>query len=333
MSSEPRHLHLNGPTVSAVGMGTWATGGPSSAGDQPLGWGLDWERNQAVDVLRAAFDAGVTVFDTADAYGTGTAERLIGEALGSVRDQIAIVSKWGNVIDEANRQLVGADPTPGYIRTALEASLDRLRTDRLDLYLLHLSGLPIDDANQLLGTLRELVAEGKIGAYGWSTDDPTLAAAWLGQPDFGAIEFEVNVVRDAPNLIDICDAHSLPGLVRGPLGTGLLTGRHGRNSRIDDTHDFRRVSPDWLNYFRDGRPVGRYVDRLEAVTDILTSNDRTIAQGALCWLLARSPHLIPIPGARTVEQAIENTAAINHGPLTAEEMTAIDASLATATVA
>ena len=315
-----RLLHTNGPSVSAIGMGTWATGGPSSFGDQPLGWGSAWTRDDAAAVLRAAFDAGITVFDTADAYGAGTAERLIGETLQRVRDQVAIVTKWGNIVDETNRQLVGVDPSPSYVRVALDASLARLRTDHVDLYLLHLSGLPANQAADLLGVLQALVAEGKIGAYGWSTDAPSLAATWVGQPGFGAIEFEANVVNDAPDLVTICDDNDLPGLVRGPLGTGLLGGGHPTGSQITDVDDFRFRSPDWLNYFDTGRPVDRYMRRLDAIRDILTGNGRTLAQGALCWLLARSPHLIPIPGARTIEQARDNAQALQHGPLTPDEV-------------
>jgi aryl-alcohol dehydrogenase-like predicted oxidoreductase len=304
-------------------MGTWATGGPSSFGDQPLGWGSAWTRDGAAAALRAAFDAGITVFDTADAYGAGTAERLIGETLDSVRDQLAIVTKWGNIVDEPRRQLVGVDPSPAYVRTALDASLARLRTDHVDLYLLHLSGLPANQAADLLGVLQELVVEGKIGAYGWSTDDPSLAASWVGQPGFGAIEFEANVVNDAPDLVTICDDNDLPGLVRGPLGTGLLGGGHPAGSRITDVDDFRFRSPDWLNYFAQGRPVALYMRRLDAIRDILTGNGRTLAHGALCWLLARSPHLIPIPGAQTVEQARDNAQALHHGPLTSNEVNEI----------
>lgn len=149
-------------------------------GGRPVGWGRDWDRAEAAGVLRAAFDAGISVFDTADAYGAGTAERLIGEALSSVRDEIAIVTKWGNLIDEGSRRLVGTDASPGYVRRALDASHRRLRTDRVDLYLLHLAGLPATEAEDLRGTLQDLVGSGEIGAYGWSTDDPELAAAWIG---------------------------------------------------------------------------------------------------------------------------------------------------------
>lgn len=320
MSTPPRLLTPKGPSVSAIGLGTWALGGPSSAGSQPLGWGSRWDRQEAMGVVRAGFDAGITVFDTADAYGAGTAERLVGEALSSVRDEVAIVTKWGNVIDETKRELVGADSSPGYVRSALDASLTRLGTDHVDLYLLHLSGLPAAQAIELLGVLGDLVAVGKIGAFGWSTDDPELARTWLDEPGFGAIEFEANVTHDASNLIAVCDTHGLPGLVRGPLGTGLLTGKYPAGTRIDDPDDFRCKSPDWLNYFHNGRPDAQRLQQLDAIADILADRGRTLAQGALCWLLARSPLLIPIPGARTIDQVRQNAAALAHGPLNDDEM-------------
>ena len=323
-----RQLGTNGPMVSALGMGTWGIGGPSSAGSQPLGWGGQYDREAAGHVLAAAFDAGITLFDTADAYGCGTAERLIGENLAQHRDEITLVSKWGNVINEATRQLEGTNSTPAYDHNALDASLRRLRTDHLDLYLLHLSGLPAAEANDLVGTLVDLVDAGKIGGYGWSTDDPALAAAWIGQPGFSAIEFEINVVRDAPELVELCEHRDLAALARGPLGTGLLTGKYSGDRRIEDPEDFRYASPEWLNYFQNGQPVERYASRLAVLTEILTANGRTLAQGALAWLWARSPNLIPIPGARTVEQVRENAAAMHHGPLAASEMTAIHDTLA-----
>ncbi|MFL4908201.1 aldo/keto reductase [Streptomyces sp. MMS24-I2-30] len=327
MTNQPRILFPGGPEVSALGLGTWALGGPSAAGTQPLGWGARYDRAEAADVFRAAFDSGITLYDTADAYGTGTAERLIGETLSGKRDQITLVSKWGNTIDEEARQLTGQNAAPGYVRAALQASLRRLRTDHIDLYLLHLSGLPVSEAAELLGTLQELVVEGGIRAYGWSTDDLELAAAWQGQPGFGGLEFEINVVHDAPALVELCETHGVPGLARGPLGTGLLTGAHPAGSRITDEQDFRRVSPEWLNYFRDGQPVPELAEALEAVQHVLTSGGRTLAQGALAWLWARSPTLIPIPGARTVAQVKENAAAMEHGPLAGEQMREIDALL------
>lgn len=322
-----RSLWPDGPRVSALGLGTWALGGPSSAGDQPLGWGSRWDADEARRVVRAASDAGITLFDTADAYGAGTAERVLGDALGpltgSRRDEVTIVSKWGNTIDEGSRQLTGQDPSPSYVRQALRASLDRLGTGHLDLYLLHLSGLDADRAAVLLGTLEDLVHEGLVRGYGWSTDDPGLAGSWVGQAEVRAMEFEVNVVHDAAEMIDLCQTAGLSGLVRGPLGHGLLTGAHPRGSRIEDLQDFRRRSPDWLTYFSDGRPDDELAMRAEAVQDVLRSDGRTLVQGALAWLWGRSEVLLPVPGARTVAQMQENAAALDKGPLTHEQMSEV----------
>ncbi len=323
MSARTR-LWPGGPETSALGLGTWAIGGPSSAGEQPLGWGSGWDREEAAAVVRAAFDAGITLFDTADAYGTGTAERLLGDVLHGHREEVVLVSKWGNTIDETARQLTGQDATPGYLRHALEATLGRLRTDHLDLYLLHLSGLPRADAEELLPVLHDLVTEGKVRGYGWSTDDVDLAAAWVGQPGFRGIEFEANVLHDAPDLISLAEREGLTALARGPLGTGLITGSYPPGSQILDEQDFRYRSPEWLNYFTDGRPDPVLSTRLEALADILTSDGRTIAQGALAWHWARSPALIPIPGAQTVAQVRENTAALQAGPLTREQLDHIE---------
>ncbi|MFE6621580.1 aldo/keto reductase [Streptomyces sp. NPDC057740] len=166
--------------------------------------------------------------------------------------------------------------------------------------------------------------EGRIRAYGWSTDEPELAAAWVGQQGFGGLEFEINVVHDSPAIVDICERNDVPGLARGPLGTGLLTGAHPEGSRITDEQDFRRRSPDWLNYFQDGHPVPELARALESVRHILTSEGRTVAQGALAWLWARSPSLIPIPGAQTVAQVRENAGAMEKGPLSEAQMREID---------
>ncbi len=315
-----RKLWPGGPWTSALGLGTWAIGGPSWAGEQPLGWGSHWDRDEAADVVRAAFDAGITLFDTADAYGAGTAERLLGEVLHHHRDEVVLVSKWGNTIDEASRQLTGQDATPGYVRRALEASLRRLQTDHVDLYLLHLSGLPRAEAEELLPVLQDLLTEGMIRGYGWSTDDPDLATDWVGQPGFCGIEFEANVLRDAPDLIGLAEREGLSALARGPLGTGLITGCYPPGSRIVDERDFRYHSPEWLNYFTDGHPDPVLGAQLEALVDILTADGRTIAQGALAWHWARSPALVPIPGARTVAQVRENAAAQHAGPLTRQQL-------------
>ncbi len=123
--------------VSAVGMGTWALGGPFWAGDQPLGWG-EVDDEESVRAVRRAFELGVTFFDTADVYGTGHAEEVLGRALAPLRSGVVIATKWGNTYDAASRQLTGSDASPGYVRRAVEASLRRLGTDYIDVLQLHI---------------------------------------------------------------------------------------------------------------------------------------------------------------------------------------------------
>ena len=324
---QTRPLARTGIQVSPLGLGTWVLGGPFATGDTPLGWGAT-DDDEARRVLRAALDAGITLFDTADAYGAGHAERLLGEAVRGRRDEVVIVTKWSNTIDEARRRLTGVDTSPGYVRRALDASLRRLGTDRVDVYLLHASDLPVGRAQELLPVLEDLVAEGKLRAYGWSTDDPARAASWAGQPGCAATEFELNVLEDKPELVALCEDAGLLGLCRGPLAMGLLGGRYRAGTQIGADDVRGRQAPAWMRWFRDGRPDPDAVAAVDALRDVLTSGGRTLAQGALAWIWARSPALVPIPGARTVAQLEDNAGALAHGPLGTDELRQIDAILA-----
>lgn len=327
---QKRPLGTTGIDVSGLGLGTWALGGPFARGDQPLGWG-ETDDHESMRVLHAALDAGITLFDTADAYGTGHAERLLGAAVKGRRDDVVVVSKWGNTYDEDARQLTGEDASPAYVRRALEASLRRLDTDWIDVYLLHLAVLPIDQAAALTATLDDLVDEGKIRTYGWSSDDVDRVASWAGRPRCAATEFELNVLNDAPGLVDLCETNDLLGLCRGPLAMGLLGGRYGTGTQIG-AHDVRgRQAPDWMRWFRDGRPRPDDIATISALREVLTSDGRTLAQGALAWIWARSQAVVPIPGARTVAQLRDNAGALDHGPLTDGQMRQIDDVLANVT--
>ena len=126
-----------------MGMGCWAIGGPFWAGETPLGWG-EVDDAESTRALLKAFELGVTFFDTADAYGTGHSEKLLGNAFQSMRDKVVIATKFGNIIDDESKQLVGTDATPNFIRSACEASLRRLQTDYIDLYQFHLNDYPIE---------------------------------------------------------------------------------------------------------------------------------------------------------------------------------------------
>jgi len=149
---------------------------------------------------------------------------LLGAAVKGRRDDVVLVTKWGNVLDEEDRQLTGVDASPACVRRALDASLRRLDTDWIDVYLLHIADLPIDEAAALTTTLDGLVGQGKIRAYGWSSDDVERVVSWARPSRCAATEFELNVLNDAPALVVMCDAEGLLGLCRGPLAMGLLGG-------------------------------------------------------------------------------------------------------------
>ena len=313
-----RRLGRSGIEVSAVGIGTWALGGPVAAGDQQLGWGpVDDE--ESVRALRRAVELGATFIDTADAYGAGHAERIVARSLGYQRDSLVWATKWGNTYDEASRQLTGTDPTPGYARRALEASLRRLGTDRIDLWQLHLSDLEPSLAEDLVALCEQLVDEGLVRSYGWSTDDPARAAVFAAGPHCAAVQHQLNVLGDAPEMLALFEQRDLASVNRSPLAMGLLSERVTADTVIP-AGDVRHAQPDWLQWFRGGRPTPEFLARRDEVRDVLTSGGRTLAQGALAWIWARSDRTVPIPGCRTVAQAEENVAALALGPLTHDQV-------------
>lgn len=298
-------------------MGCWAIGGPFCGRDgQPYGWGAV-DDAESIRAVRRALELGVTLFDTADVYGAGHSERILGRALQGHRDEVVIATKWGNLFDEQNRIMDGEDASPGYLRRAVEASLRRLDTDRIDLYQLHLGGLEIEVANDLLSTLEDLVTEGKIRWYGWSTDSAERAAAWGRHGTHcTAIQHDFSVMHQTtPEVLAVCEELDLASINRGPLAMGLLTGKYTAETQLG-ADDVRGISPEWMVLYRDGRPAPEHLARVEAVREVLTADGRTLAQGALGWLWAQSDRTVPIPGCRTVAQVEENAGALSKGPLT-----------------
>ncbi|MEV6111672.1 aldo/keto reductase [Streptomyces sp. NPDC052109] len=318
-----RTLGRSGIEVSALGFGCWAIGGEwQSADGQPLGWGkVDDE--ESVRAVHRALDLGVTFFDTADVYGTGHSETVLGRALGKRRDDVVLATKWGNVFDPDTHTRTGSDDTPAYVRRALTASLRRLGTDHIDLYQFHLSDADPARATELRDVCEELVAEGLIRAYAWSTDDPERAAVFAEGPHCTAVQHALNVLQDAPQLLELCERLELASINRSPLAMGLLA---GRRSEPLETGDIRSRPPAWMRGF-DGDGSGADADwltRIDALRDVLTSGGRTLAQGALAWLWARSPRTVPIPGFRSVAQAEQNAGAMAKGPLTPGQLAEID---------
>lgn len=321
-----RTLGRSGIEVSALGLGCWAIGGALSGEGHEFGWGGE---NDAVSTraVHAGLDAGVTFFDTASNYGAGHSERVLGAALGARRGDVVVASKFGYVTDEDTRTATGADASPRYVVSSLEDSLRRLGTDYLDLLQLHINDLPIEQALDLVPVLEDLVTQGKIRAYGWSTDDSARALAFAEAGEHCATaQFDMSVLGDAPAMVAACGSAGLGGIIRGPLAMGLLSGKYHDGRRVGEK-DVRASGHPWVPYFRDGRGAPEWLAVVDSIRDILTADDRTLLQGALAWLWARSEVTVPIPGFRDVAQVEEIVGALAHGPLDAAQFAAVEKQL------
>jgi len=318
-----RKLGRSGISVSALGMGCWAIGGPFWSGETPVGWG-EVDDEESIRAIQRALELGATFFDTADVYGAGHSERVLARALAGKRQQVVIATKFGNLFDEKTKQMKGTSGDPGYIRKACEASLRRLDTDYIDLYQFHDNGFPAEKAAPVRQTLEELVEEGKIRAYGWSTDFPDRAEVFAKGENCTSIQLQLNVLDDNPEVVALCEKHNLAAINRGPLAMGLLTGKYKADTRTASNDVRGEKSPDWLQYFKNGKPNPVWLKKVDAVRQVLTSDGRTLAQGALAWLWGRSEQTIPIPGFRTVAQVEENCGALQFGPLTKSQIDEID---------
>ena len=310
--------------VSPVGLGCWAIGGPFYRGETPVGWGVV-DDDELIRAVQQALDLGVTFLDTSNVYGTGHSERVLAKALAGRRSQVVLATKFGNLFNEDTRQVTGADASPASIRRQCEESLRRLDTDYIDLYQFHLGGHDLDQALEVRETLEDLVKDGLIRWYGWSTDDPVRAKLFAEGVHCTAVQHQINVLTDAPEMLALCSRENLASVDRGPLAMGLLTGKFKLDTTlgIDDVRGTR--APDWMNFFKNGKPNPEWHKKVEAIREILTSGGRSMAQGALAWLWARSPLTVPIPGFRTVAQVEDNAGAMRFGPLAAEQMKEIDA--------
>ncbi len=306
-----------------MGLGCWAIGGPFWRGSDAVGWG-DVDDNESIAAIHRALDLGITFFDTSNVYGTGHSERVLGQALGARRAGVVIATKFGNVFDETTRHITGADATPAGIRAACEASLRRLNTDYIDLYQFHLGGYDLEGAVEVRETLERLVLAGKIRWYGWSTDSLERARLFAAGPHCTAVQHQMNVLEDNPAMVVLCEELNLVSINRGPLAMGLLTGKYTPETTLADNDVRGANSPSWMQYFQGGRPSAVWLRKIDGIRDILTGGGRTLGQGALAWLWARSGKTVPIPGFRTVKQVEEDAGAMAFGPLKPEALREID---------
>ncbi len=267
-------------------------------------YGPPADRNQGIQVIRTAFEKGVTFFDTAEVYGPYTNEELVGEALAPFRDKVVIASKFGFKIDGS----IGLDSRPEHIKKVAEASLKRLRTDRIDLYYQHRVDpeVPIED---VAGAIKDLINQGKGLHFGLSEASArTIRRAHAVQP-VTAIQSEYSLMTRDPEqngVLKTCEELGIGFVPWGPLGMGYLTGKIDARTKFDSKTDlrseFERFSPENLAA---NMPV---VDLLRRFAE---KKNATPAQIALAWLLAQKPWIVPIPGTRNTDHLNENLGAIN----------------------
>jgi aryl-alcohol dehydrogenase-like predicted oxidoreductase len=312
-----RALGRSNLQVSAMGLGCWAIGGLWYWLDGPGGWG-DIDDEESIHAIHSALDHGINFFDTAANYGTGHSERILARALAGKRDQVVIASKFGFNVNEAEKRVTfREDDHLLHVRAECEDSLRRLNTDVIDLYQLHVWDYPIEKVPAMVEVLESLVKEGKIRYYGWSTDSVEGARLFAEGKHCVAIQHDLNVILDAPEMLKLCEELNLASVNRSPLARGALSGKYTKDTLFPQ-NDVRM--DEWS---RDHFFVPT-LDQLDAIREILTSNGRTLVQGALAWIWARSEKTIPIPGFKTVAQVEENAKAMEFGPLTAEQMQEID---------
>ena len=289
-----RTLGKSGLEVSAIGFGCMGLS---------FGYGPALERQQAITLIRDAFDRGVTFFDTAEAYGPFTNEELVGEALAKVRDAVVIATKFGFKNGETTQ---GLDSRPERIREVAEASLRRLRTDRIDLFYQHRvdPNVPMED---VAGTVRDLIREGKVRHFGLSEPGAeSIRRAHAVQP-VAALQSEYSLWWREPEkeILPMCEELGIGFVPFSPLGKGFLTGTIDAGTTFEKD-DFRNIVPRFSEEARKGNQG--LVDRLAAIA---TRNKATPAQIALAWLLAQKPWIVPIPGTTKAHRMQENSAAVD----------------------
>jgi aryl-alcohol dehydrogenase-like predicted oxidoreductase len=305
-----RTLGSTGIRVSEIGFGTWGLGG-NAKGSVAYGPTDDAESARA---LHAALDTGIDFFDTADLYGFGHSEGLLGKALREVRSRIVIASKAG-MLDARGTQ----DFSPRHLRQALEQSLARLKTDYIDLYQLH--SPPIDlfrETDDVVAELERFRRSGKIRAYGLSARSPDEALVAVEEFGFPCVQVNFSLVdqRAADNkLLEACRRHNAGFIARTPLCFGFLTGRYGDATRFDEFDHRNRWTP--AQRERWSGALGRFVSTIAA------RPGQTPAQFALRFCLSFDAVSTVIPGMLTVDHVRENAASSELGPLSAAECAGI----------
>ena len=313
---QKRTLGKSGLEVSAIGLGCMGLS---------FGYGPATDKAEAIRLIRAAFERGVTFFDTAEAYGPYKNEEVVGEALAPMRDEVVIATKFGFDFDASGGQS-GMNSRPEHIRAVAEASLKRLGTDVVDLFYQHRvdPDVPIEE---VAGTVKALIAEGKVRHFGLSeASAQTIRRAHAVQP-VAALQSEYSLWWREPEkeILPTLEELGIGFVPFSPLGKGFLTGAIDEATTFDKT-DFRNIVP---RFTPDARRANlALVDRVKTIA---TAKGATPAQIALAWLIAQKPWIVPIPGTTKLARLEENVGAAQVR-LTAADLHEIDAALSAVAV-
>ena len=312
-----RTLGRSGLEVSAIGLGCM---GLTHAYGEPV------ETKAGVALIRAAFDRGVTLFDTAEIYGPYTNEQLLGEALEPVRDEVVIATKFGFAVGDASVRRSSLNSRPAHIREVCEASLARLKTDRIDLFYQHRvdPDVPIED---VAGTVRDLIAEGKVKHFGLSEASvASIRRAHAVQP-VAALQSEYSLWWREPEreILPTLEELGIGFVPFSPLGKGFLTGKIDASTTFG-AQDFRSIVPRFSTEAREANQA-----LVSEIAAIAADKRATPAQIALAWLLAQRPWIVPIPGTTKLPRLEENLGATDV-QLSQDDLRRIEAALARITV-
>jgi aryl-alcohol dehydrogenase-like predicted oxidoreductase len=291
-----------------------------------FGLGPAINKQDGISLIRAAVERGVTFFDTAEVYGPYTNEELVGEALAPVRDKVVIATKFGFKIDPATGKSAGTDSRPEHIREVAEASLKRLKTDRIDLFYQHRvdANVPIED---VASAVKDLIQQGKVKHFGLSEAGvKTIRRAHAVQP-VTALQSEYSLWWREPEaeVIPTLEELGIGFVPFSPLGKGFLTGKISADTTFDKT-DFRNIVP---RFTPENRKENQAM--VDLVIKVAERKKTTPAQIALAWLLAQKPWIVPIPGTTKLHRLEENIGAAGV-ELTPEDLRQIESASAKITV-
>ena len=293
---QKRKLGNSGLEVSAIGYGAMGLS---------FGYGTPSDKGDAIAIIRAAFDRGVTFFDTAEVYGPFANEELIGEALASVRESVVIATKFGWEIDRNTNKSTGRlNSRPDHIREVVEEMLTRLRTDRIDLLYQHRvdKNVPIED---VAGEVKDLISQGKVKYFGLSEAGVnTIRRAHAVQP-VAALQSEYSLWWREPEeqILPALEELGIGFVPFSPLGKGFLTGKIDETTSFDSS-DFRNTVP---RFSTENRKANQAV--VDLLKNIAARKTATPAQIALAWLLSQKPWIVPIPGTTKLHRLEENIGA------------------------